>query len=292
MIRSMTGFSEKSFDSRSLSAKISIRTLNHRFFDWNFRGNQSKELENRFRTLCQSQIHRGRVEVFIDLDFLDPKKVDVKINEEVLGKILSSFQNISSRVINNISFSIENLFNIPHVVHIQKKKFSKEEVVFLEESFLKTLNELVKGREREGKQLKRELLLHAKNLRLYLKKLEILARKQPLLIQKKLKERLMELGHDSPLSEEKLTTEVAYYAQRYDLSEEITRLKCHVDHLFELLSQEKKESVGKSLDFLTQELFRESNTINSKAQDMGIIKLGLKIKGEVESIRQQVQNLE
>jgi uncharacterized protein (TIGR00255 family) len=89
-----------------------------------------------------------------------------------------------------------------------------------------------------------------------------------------------------------MTTEVAFYAQKYDLSEEIVRLNCHIDHFNELLSSEKPDAVGKSMDFLAQELFREVNTINSKAQDMRIVKSGLVIKGEVESIRQQVQNLE
>ena len=74
MIRSMTGFAEKRFDSQTLSVKISIRTLNHRYFDWNFRGSQCKELEDNFRKICATCLQRGRVEVYIDLDFLDPRK--------------------------------------------------------------------------------------------------------------------------------------------------------------------------------------------------------------------------
>jgi uncharacterized protein (TIGR00255 family) len=175
---------------------------------------------------------------------------------------------------------------------LRRKKFSKEEVVFLEKCFSHTLAELISGREREGRQLKKEILNHLKNLRRILKQVEILAKQQPIQIQKKLKERLKELGHEAPLSEEKMASEAAYYAQRYDLSEEIARLKCHVDFFQELLSPQKEEPVGKKLDFLAQELFREANTINSKAQDRGVIKQGLVIKGEVESLRQQVQNLE
>lgn len=292
MIRSMTGFAEKSFDARTLSVKISIRSLNHRFFDWSFRGGQCKELEDSFRSICQKRLSRGRVDVFVELDFLDPAKLDVRINEEVLAKILSSFQKASSRMVKSVSFNIENLFNLPHVVQMRRKKYTKDEVVFLDECFSKTLDELIKGREREGRELKKEIQGHLKKLQHVLKQVEVLAKKQPVLIQEKLKERMRELGHETPLSEEKLASEVAYYAQRYDLSEEIARLKCHVDHFRELLSQERKDPVGKKLDFLAQELFREANTINAKAQDMGIVKQGLEIKGEVESIRQQVQNLE
>ena len=292
MIHSMTGFTEKIFHSKALSVKIGIRSLNHRFFDWNFRGGQSKELENKFRRICQDRITRGRIEVLVELDFLDSSKLDLFINEEVLSKILASFQNVSSSSLKNVSFNIENLFNLPHVVQMRRKKFSRDDIFFLENCFVKALDDLIRGREREGRLLKREIVGHLRSIKRVLAKLEILAKKQPDLIQKKLKERLSELGHETELSEEKMTSEVAYYAQRYDLSEEIARLNCHIDHFNELLSSKIRNAVGKSLDFLAQELFREANTINSKAQDMKTVKCGLVIKGEVESIRQQVQNIE
>ncbi len=292
MIHSMTGFTEKIFHSKAISVKINIRSLNHRFFDWTFRGSQSKELENKFRRICQDRISRGRIEVHVELDFLDSSKLDLIINEDVLAKILSSFQNISSRTLKNVSLNIENLFNLPHVVQLRRKKLSKEDMDFLEECFTKTLNQLIREREREGRLLKREIAGHLKNLQQVLSKVEILAKNQPAQIQKKLKERLNELGHEIPISEEKITSEAAFYAQKYDLSEEIARLNCHIDHLRELLSTKREEAVGKSMDFLAQELFREANTINSKAQDIKIVKHGLVIKGEVESIRQQAQNLE
>jgi len=292
VIHSMTGFTEKIFHSKALSAKMSIRTLNHRFFDWNFRGGQSRELENKFRKICQDRISRGRIEVHVELDYLDSSKLDLVINEDVLSKILVSFQNVSSRTLKNVSLNIENLFNLPHVVQLRRKKFSKDDIIFLEDCFVKTLDALLRGREREGRLLKKEIVGYLKNIQRVLSKMEILAKKQPAQIQNKLRKRLKELGHEANLSDEKMTTEVAFYAQKYDLSEEIVRLNCHIDHFNELLSSEKPDAVGKSMDFLAQELFREVNTINSKAQDMRIVKSGLVIKGEVESIRQQVQNLE
>ena len=292
MIQSMTGFTEKIFHSKALLVKISIRSLNHRFFDWNFRGSQSLELENTFRKISQEKISRGRIEVRVEMDFLDSTKLDLIINEDVLEKILLSFQNVSSGNLKNVSLNIENLFNLPHVVQLRRKKFSKEDIVFLESCFSKTLYELIKERKREGRLLKKEIAGHLKSVQRVLTHVEVLAKKQPLQIQKKLKERLRELGHEIQLSEERMISEVAYYAQRYDLSEEVTRLNCHIDHFNELLSSENLDAVGKSMDFLTQELFREANTINSKAQDKGIIKYVLVMKGEVESIRQQVQNIE
>jgi uncharacterized protein (TIGR00255 family) len=292
LIRSMTGFAEKRFESKTFSVKISIRSLNHRFFDWSFRGNHSKEMEERLRRICSNELQRGRIEVLVEVDFLDPEKLEVRVNEAVLKELLSSFGNISSRMKKNVNLNVENLFNLPYVVQIRRKKFSKNEIAYLEECFTKTLLDLIKGRTREGKLLKTEIIRHIRKLHHVVKQVEILSAKQPKKIQKRLSERLRELGHQASISEEKMAAEVAYYAQRYDLTEEIARLKCHVDHFIELLSSERRDPVGKNLDFLTQEMFREANTINSKAQDLGIVKQGLVMKGEVEIIRQQVQNLE
>jgi len=288
----MTGFAEKRFESKSLSVKINIRSLNHRFFDWSFRGNHSKEMEERFRRLCSREINRGRIEVLVDIDFLDPRKLEVRINEGVLKELLSSFEEISSRLKKNVSLNVENMFSLPHVIQFQRKVFTKDEIAYLESCFEKTLLELIKGRTREGKLLKAEINGHVRNLRRVVNRVETLAARQPKIIQQKLRERLKELGQQVSMSDEKMAAEAAYYAQRYDLTEEIARLKCHVDHFLELLASKRKDPVGKNLDFLAQEMFREANTVNSKAQDLEIVKLGLIIKSEVEIIRQQVQNLE
>jgi uncharacterized protein (TIGR00255 family) len=101
-----------------------------------------------------------------------------------------------------------------------------------------------------------------------------------------------ELDNKISLSEDRIAEEAAYIAQRYDLTEEVKRLKCHLDLVRELLSPESEEPIGKKLDFIAQEIFREANTLNSKSQDIDIIRESLTIKAEVESIRQQVQNLE
>ncbi len=100
------------------------------------------------------------------------------------------------------------------------------------------------------------------------------------------------MSHEGSLSEEKLAEETAYLAQKYDLTEEIARLKSHMEYALQLLSPRKTESAGKKLDFIAQELFREANTINAKSQDIKITQGILSVKGEVESIRQQIQNVE
>jgi len=288
----MTGFAEKSFNSKTLSAKISIRSLNHRFLDWSYKGNQIKEVENRLRAFCMEKIHRGRIEVYIDLNFLNPERWDLRINQKLLLKTLSSLEKVLSRSGRNLSISVEDVFGIPHVVELKRKNLTKEEARFLESGFEKTLDELVSMREKEGRKLKKEIQLHLQFIKKRVNRITKLANKQPVLIRNKMRERLLEIGEEFSVSEEKLVKEAAYMAQRFDLKEETARLNSHVEYAQEILSQKGEEPLGKKLDFIAQELYREANTINSKAQDIQIVRESLSIKGEVESIRQQVQNLE
>lgn len=288
----MTGFAEKKFAHQDLSAKVSIKTLNHRFFDWNYRGPPLGGVENRLRTLCQKKIHRGRVEVSLDLGFSDSSRWDFWVNEDLLEKMISSFEKVFSKTKREIKISTENIFALPHAVEIKRRAFSGEETSFLEEIFEKTLDELIKSRQREGKELKREIRGYLQNMKRNLRRIEKLARTHPLIIREKLVQKLKELNHDGSLSEEKLAEEAAYLAQRYDLMEEVTRLRYHLNHMQALLSSAIKEPIGKKLDFIAQELNREANTINAKAQNIEIINNVLTVKSEVESIRQQVQNIE
>jgi len=288
----MTGFAEKRFDSKTLSAKISIKSLNHRFLDWNCKGVHIRELENRFRAICQKKLFRGRIEVFVGLSFMDSAGWEISVNEDLLSNILSSLAKVSSKVQEGFSFSVENLFNIPQVIELKRKSFTLEEKTFLEKGFTKALDELIKVKTREGQELKKAVQGHARKIKGLVNHMQRLAAKQPRLIKERLKARLQEISSEAPFSEEKLIEEAAYLTQRYDLTEEITRLKCHLEYVQKLLSSQEEEPVGRKLDFLAQELYREANTINSKAQDFNIVKESLAIKGEVESIRQQVQNIE
>ncbi len=292
MIQSMTGFAEKKSDSRTLSVKFSVRSLNHRFLDWNYRGAQIGAIESRLRTILQKKFHRGRFEVFLELTSLDPSAWKLRINEGLLQKIFSSVNKISSRMGRNVSLSIDRVFNLPQVMELKRKSFSAEEVTFIEKSFEKTLEDVLRMRKREGREIARDVRVSLNKIKLAVGRIEKTAGKQPSLIRKRLTERMKEMSHEGSLSEEKLAEETAYLAQKYDLTEEIARLKSHMEYALQLLSPRKTESAGKKLDFIAQELFREANTINAKSQDIKITQGILSVKGEVESIRQQIQNVE
>lgn len=292
MIQGMTGFAEKNYASGSLRLKVTIKSLNHRFFDWAYRGTPLGDVENRLRAICQKWLQRGRLEVFMEATFLDPKIWNFSVNEALLEKVLSSLERVASRLGKPFDLSLDQILKIPQIVDLSRKDLTAADVAFIEKCFAATLDEVVRQRVREGRQTVRQLGVHIQEIGRSAARIERRFKKQPALIRRKLRHRLEELNHRAPVSEERLAEETAYLMQRYDLAEEILRLKSHLGTLRGLIGPGRPGPVGKKLDFLAQEITREANTSSSKSQDIEIIKEGLAIKNQMESIRQHVQNIE
>ena len=292
MILGMTGFAEKDFTSPGLRLKISVKTLNHRFFDWSYKGAPLGEAENRLRAVCQKRIHRGRVEVYIDLIPLGAESWDFTVNEGLLEKILSSLAPVTRRTGLRLEISLDSLFRVPQLVEVGRKALGPREIAFIERSFSRTLDDVVALRRREGRETARQLRVHLAAVARFVARAEAQFKRQPAVLKSRLKKRLAELNAGAPVPAAKLAEEASFLAQRYDLAEEIGRLKTHLDSFEAFLSPKFGEPVGRQLDFLAQELNREANTLASKSQDIRITREGLAIKNELESIRQHVQNIE
>ncbi len=292
MIQGMTGFAEKSFVSGPLRLKVSIKTLNHRFFDWSYKGTPVGAAENRLRALCQRTIRRGRVEVYLEMTSHSPASWSFRINEGLLEKILGSFDRVSRRTGRRLEISLDSVFRVPQLVELERKGLTESEARFLERSFARTLDGVVRLRRREGLETARQIRVHLVNIRGAIGRIEARFRKQPARLRARLERRLRDLNGAPGPSEGRLAEEASFLAQRYDLGEEISRLKTHLDTLRALVGPRVSEPVGKKLDFLAQELYREANTLNSKSQDIRITKESLGIKNEIETIRQHVQNIE
>jgi uncharacterized protein (TIGR00255 family) len=291
-MRSMTGYAERTCEAPRLRARIAIKSLNHRFFDWNYKGAPLGELEHRLRALAQKSLQRGRIEVSLDLSILDPAGWEISINDALLEKILASLEKASRRLGRMTSFSVDNILRIPQVVELRRKDLSEKTAAFLERGFTATIRDLLEERHREGLATARQIQRHLREIRRSLRLIEKSAKTQPQLLRRKLADRLKEIDGGLLPEQEKVEGEVAFLAQKADIAEEILRLQSHLAALNEMVGEEREKPVGKMLDFLAQEISREVNTINSKSQDIAIIKASLAIKGEVESIRQHVQNIE
>jgi uncharacterized protein (TIGR00255 family) len=292
MILGMTGFAERNFASPALRLKISIKTLNHRFFDWSYKGAPVGEAESRLRALCQKRIRRGRVEVFLDLVPLRPESWSFTLNEGLLEKILASLDRVSHRTGRRLEISLDSLFRVPQLVEVNRRALGSKETGFLERSFSRTLDDVLALRRREGRETARQLRVHLAAVRRFVARAEARFKRQPAFLREKIEKRLRDLSGGAPVPEGKLAEEASFLAQRYDLAEEIGRLKTHLVSFEELLSPKVGEPVGRQLDFLAQELNREANTLASKSQDIRITRESLAIKNELESIRQHVQNIE
>ena len=292
MIQSMTGFAERAFSSPALRVKITLKSLNHRFLDWSYKGAPLGGLENRLKASCQRKVRRGRVEAGVEVTYLDPSGWDIFINEPLLTKLVRSLEKAAAHSRSEVRFSVDNVFRVPYVVEMKPRSLRRSDADFLARSFESTLNDLVRARRREGRDIARQLQGHAGAILSRCRRVEQRFRSQRLGLADRLRRRFRELDGGNSLSEEKVAQETALQAQRLDITEEISRLKSHLGAVRQCLSARNQAPQGRMLDFLSQELLREVNTINSKSQDIFLIQESLAIKGEVESIRQQVQNLE
>jgi uncharacterized protein (TIGR00255 family) len=292
VIASMTAYAEKRVDSEHFSVRISIKSLNHRYLDWNYHGDRIGNIEDRLQKITKDRIHRGRVDVFLDFDFFDSSMFDLRFNKSLLKKVTESLKDIDDDIQKSMNIRFNDLLSIPHLIELKCRDFSDKEIRFLEKAFEHTLDQLQKEREREGERLLEEIKKHLTGIHTCVREIEKAAEKQPVLIREKFMERIQNLSRDVEISEEKIAEETALYAQKYDLNEEIERLRSHLCHFETLISKKKKESVGKNLDFTSQEILRETNTIGSKSQEIEIAKNCLSIKNKLESIRQQIRNLE
>jgi uncharacterized protein (TIGR00255 family) len=292
MILGMTGFAERNFAAPGLRLKISIKTLNHRFFDWSYKGVPIGEAESRLRALCQKKVRRGRVEVFLEVVSLNPESWEFILNEGLLEKILASLDRVSRRTGRRLEISLDSLFRVPQLVEVSRKALGSKEAAFIERSFSRTLDDALVLRRREGQETARQLRVHLAALRRFVARAEARFKRQPAFLRERIKKRLHDLNGGAPVPEGKLAEEASFLAQRYDLAEEIGRLKTHLESFEELLAPTVSEPVGRQLDFLAQELNREANTLASKSQDIRITRESLAIKNELESLRQHVQNIE
>lgn len=293
MIKGMTAFAERNFATGAVRLKISIKTLNHRYFDWSYKGTPLGELEGRLRTLCNSRLARGRVEVSLEMAATSPDGWEFAFNEGLLLKVLAAVDRSSRKSGRQMPVSFDGLLRIPQIYELKRRNLTPVELAFVEKSFTRTLDEIVAVRGREGRATVREILVHLKKIRTAVARVEGYARRQPAALKRRFEKKMKDIGGGRPaMPENRVAEEVNLLVQRHDMAEEISRLKMHIEDCARLMSGRTGGPVGKQLDFLSQELTREANTVNSKSPDIRITRECLAVKAEIECIREQAQNLE
>ena len=287
---SMTGYGKAEYNENGIDLVVEIKTVNNRNFDFNAKMPRIFiAYEDALRKVVAEYVTRGRIDLFVT--FSD-KREDASALELDIAKARSYFQaaeTLSNEfgIINDVTAS--SLMRFPDVL---TEKVIKDASVF-ENILLSTVRQAAENlnlmRKTEGEKLIADMLSRMD----YIKELrDKIAERAPLVVTeyaKKLSERIAAALEGVSIDENRLLNEVAFFTDKANIDEELTRLSSHITQFIETV---KKENSGKKLDFLMQEFIRESNTICSKSNDVSVTKYALALKNEIEKVREQVQNIE
>ncbi len=292
MIYSMTGYGRCETEENHRKVTVEISAINHRYLDINIRMPKIlAHFEDELRKIVKQKIARGKLDINIYYQSTAEEDIEIMINENLCKAYVDGFTKIAD------IFGVENDMKLSHLMQmgdlliIQKKSGDNDEVsVVLKKALESALEELQVMRLREGEALKTDIFQKVKDLS---QLIEAISSRSYLIVdeyKKKLEARIAVLLENIAVDPSRMATEVAFFADKCAVDEELTRLKSHIKQLVNIL--EEDGVVGRKLDFLMQEINREANTIGSKANDYAITKHVVSLKTEVEKIREQVQNLE
>ncbi|WP_291568453.1 MULTISPECIES: YicC/YloC family endoribonuclease [unclassified Clostridium] len=292
MIKSMTGFGRGSGSDGHSNFIVEIKSVNHRYFELNVRMPRALiSLEDNIRKVVSEKIKRGKIDIFITQNYHDKENVEAVLNEELVKSYMNCLKTIQSMYDLRDDISITNLARFPEVINLKQKEENLEEAwKELQVSLDEALNSLVHMRESEGIKLNQDINHRCDLIKKFT---NMISKRVPMVsieYRDKLTKKVKELLEESQLDENRIAMEVVLLADKTGIDEEIVRLNSHICQIVETLQLE--EPVGRKLDFIVQEMNRESNTIASKVNDLDITNLAVDIKSEIEKIREQVQNVE
>ena len=291
MIKSMTGYGKSNLSINSREYQVEIKTVNHKYIDTNIRMPRTiSYLEEDIRKLITSKLKRGKVDISITFENYSKDGNDIRINTELAKVYISNLRKLAEE--ENLSSNIEvtEITKLPDVLTIKSnldEKQIKEEILQVVND---AINQLIDMRKNEGKRISEDILVKISQVEE--KKDEIFTLSTGLIEEYvvKLEARIKEILRTEELDKSRLMQEVVIYADKCSVEEEITRLKSHIGQLRSLIDSD--EPSGKKMDFLIQEMNRETNTIGSKANNLEITNRVVDIKTILEDIREQIQNIE
>ncbi len=297
MIKSMTGFASLTRQAERAAVSVTIRAVNHRYLDVQVRVPAAwAELEGRLRARLQQRLARGRVELTVGIEPHGATPVEVVLNEPLLDALESALDRARARGVVQGPLTPGDLLRVPQALVVREAESgtSEEARRALADAVEAAVGEAVEAldamRVREGDYLRAEL---ADGLRTLVELVEQIARaahEGQAAARERIAQRVEQLGADLRLDPQAVAQEVVRYVARSDVSEELARLQGHVDHWQRLV--DSAEPCGRPLEFLSQEMQRELNTIAAKADGARVGSLVVEAKSQLERLREQVQNVE
>ena len=290
-MRSMTGYGRGQSGTNGTQYSVELNSVNRKQSDVAVTlPRDLAELEPRVRDLINSEVSRGRLNVVVACHACATTQ-KVALDTALARTYFTAMRELQAELGAAGEVNIETVLRAPGVVRIPEEQISPEEAwPHIEAALKEALRSLVSMRELEGKHLAKDLIHRLKTVRETLRKIRKLHPEVLKRFRQSLQERIAKVGLELPLDDERIVKEVIFFADKSDISEELTRLESHFTQFAHHLR--KSEPVGRTLEFMTQEIARELNTLGSKANDVEISQHVVTCKAEMEKIREQIQNIE
>lgn len=292
MIKSMTGFGRRELQKGTKRYGVELRSVNHRYLDVNIR--MPKKLnffDTAIRALLKQHASRGKIDIFITYEDTSENQISLKFNAPLAAKYMEYFQFMEKDLGLRNDVSVSTLSRFPEVFTMEEQGEDEEELwLGLEEAIKGALTQLVEAREREGGNLKRDIVQKLSAMEKQVAIIEVSSPKIVAEYRERLEAKVKELLADTQMEESRIAAEVILFADKICTDEELVRLKSHIGHMRSTL--EEQEGIGRKLDFIAQEMNREANTILSKANDLEVSNCAISLKAEIEKVREQIQNIE
>ena len=285
----MTGFAKLEAESPEGKLYGEARALNNRYLEISIKLPKADYLyEQKLRELVKRYIKRGKVDVTIKWERTNEQSGIQKINENVLAQYVEMIKTLKEKYAIKGDLTVDNVFSFKDIFSYEENNNINEDILM--QSFEKLIVQLNQEREREGNLVRQDLTARADAIVCNIAAIEEQWPQTIRMHEDRLRERIIETAKTASIDETRILQELAVYMERLDIAEEIVRLKGHIANFMDTLASD--EPVGRKLDFIIQEMVRETNTIGSKANDLFINERVIQVKVEIEKMREQVQNVE
>ena len=291
-MNSMTGYGRAKLEKEEREYIIEIKSVNHKYSDITIKLPRNiSYLEEKIRKTILSKVSRGKIDVFDSYTNYGIEGKKVVLNKRLAELYINQLRELAEETNIEKEIKVTDISRLPDVLNVSAEE-ENSQIIWneLSECLENALTNFLEMRKQEGAKIKIDLETRIKKIEEFVDKIK---QYSTLLVEEyvvKLKERIKEILSTDIVDEARLAQEVVIYSDRYSIEEEITRLKSHIFQFNDLLT--KDEPVGKKIDFLIQEMNRETNTIGSKSNKLEITNLVIEIKTELEDIREQIQNIE
>jgi uncharacterized protein (TIGR00255 family) len=287
----MTGFGMGEAEVNGVASIVEIKTVNNRYCDIKVRMPvQSLDILQRIENIIQERINRGSVSVLIKIDDGNDRLSEIRLNEGLLASYLQSLHRLKEIALLKEDINLGALLRCKEIFEFVKKEEEEGKWESIKESLNKALHSLIQSREEEGNKLIEDILKSVSHMAKTLKEIEKEKTEHLQEFRDKLIEKIKQLSQNISLDEGRIEMEVSFLAQKSDITEEITRLKSHINQIKRISKTVKP--IGKKLEFYTQEMGREINTMGAKSVNQGISQKVIKLKDELEKIKEQSRNIE